>query len=335
MVEAVFEMLWDCRYCGARKLLGLSHRHCPGCGAPQDPNARYFPAESEKVAVQDHEFVGADVVCRYCAAASSRRAHNCGRCGAPLAEGSPAQAQVADQQQAGSASQSHAFAAAPLSEPPRRPLWKVALPIFALLSVAVVVLLLVWKKERAFVVASHSWQRSIRVERLGPVPQSAWCSELPASARDVTRHRERHGSKQVPDGEDCRVHKQDRGDGTFKEERVCTPKLKDEPVFDEKCDFTLVKWATLREETTRGSTANPPPSWPVALLGRGGCAEPGCERQGARSESYTVTFKDQHGESYRCDFAEPVWSRFSEGEHYTGQLRALVGSLDCASLAAR
>ena len=333
MDEPVFEMLWDCRYCGARKLLGLTHRHCPGCGAPQDANARYFPAESEKVAVQNHEFVGADVVCRYCSAASSRRARNCGRCGAPLAEGAPAQ--VADPAQPQPASQSHAFAAAPFSEPPRRPAWKIVLPILALLAVAVVVLLLVWKKDRAFVVASHTWQRRVSVERLGPTRDSAWCSALPANVGDVTRHRQPHGTRQVPDGEDCQTHKKDRGDGTFKEERVCTPRLKDEPVYDDKCDYTIVKWTKLREDKAEGQAVSPAPRWPAVALARSGCSAPGCEREGPHSESYTVVFKDEHGESYRCDFPEATWSSFADGKRYAGKLRALVGSLDCGSLAAR
>jgi len=76
MAEPVYEMVWDCRYCTAKKLLGLTHRHCPNCGAQQDPNARYFPLDHEKVAVQNHEFVGADMQCRYCGGASSKSAHN-------------------------------------------------------------------------------------------------------------------------------------------------------------------------------------------------------------------------------------------------------------------
>ena len=334
MDEPVFEMLWDCRYCGATKLLGLTHRHCPSCGAPQDANARYFPPENEKVAVQDHEFVGADVVCRYCTAASSQRAHNCGRCGAPLAEGASAQTQTAEAGQQ-SGSNAHAFAAAPLSEPPRRPVWKIALPILALVTVAVVVLLVVWKKDRAFVVAAHSWQRKVTVERLGPVRESAWCSELPADARELGRRQERHGSKQVPDGEDCKTHKQDRGDGTFKEERVCTPRFKDEPVYADKCDFTIVKWSKLRDEVAQGSAASPAPHWPAVALANAGCSAPGCEREGPHGQSYTVVFKDNRGESYRCDFPEPAWSGFVDGKRYAGKLRALVGSLDCSSLVAR
>ena len=60
-----YEMLWDCAYCATPKLLGKSHRHCPKCGAPQDPERRYFPADSEKVAVEDHVPVGglAGAVC--------------------------------------------------------------------------------------------------------------------------------------------------------------------------------------------------------------------------------------------------------------------------------
>src|SRR4029078_11427250 len=59
--EAVYEMIWDCKFCGQKKLLGLTHRFCAGCGAPQDPAARYFPPEHENVAVLDHPLRGADV----------------------------------------------------------------------------------------------------------------------------------------------------------------------------------------------------------------------------------------------------------------------------------
>jgi len=325
MAELVYEMVWDCRYCGARKLLGLTHRHCPNCGAPQDPNARYFPADNEKVAVQNHEYVGADTQCRYCGGASSKRAHNCGQCGAPLAEGGPVQPLAAPLLQ-------------PLAAPglvgasPRISPWKVVLPVLALLVVAVLVLLVVWKKEAHFVVASHAWRRTINVERLGPSRESAWCSELPAAASDVSRHRERHGSTKVPDGEDCHAQRHDRGDGTFKEEQVCKPKFKDEPVFDEKCDYVLVKWSQLRQEAAEGQSVSDAPRWPSVTLARAGCAVAGCEREGSRSESYTVVFQDAKGESYRCDLTQSAWTSFAPGKRYAGKVRGLVGSLDCGSL---
>ncbi len=75
--------------------------------------------------------------------------------------------------------------------------------------------------------------------------------------------------------------------------------------------------------------------WPAVTLASSGCRTPGCEREGARSETYTVVFKDQAGESYRCDLAQNAWSSFADGKRYSGKLRALTGSLDCDSLLPR
>jgi len=322
MGELVFEMLWDCRYCGSKKLLGLTHRHCPSCGAAQDPNGRYFPPEHEKVAVQNHEYVGADVVCRYCGAASSKKARNCGQCGAALSEGAPATPR--------------SFLVEPTafggSTPPPRPLWKVLVPSLCLLAVAVVVTLMVWKKDEKLVVASRSWERVIDVERLGPTRESSWCDELPANAAGVTRRREQRGTTQVGDGEDCRVQKQDRGDGTFQETRVCTPKHKSEPAYAEKCEYTRVKWSRQRQERAEG-TAAAAPHWPAVSMAAG-CDAVGCEREGRRTERYTVVLKDAAGETYRCNVTENAWSGYAEGKSYGAKIRAL-GSLDCASLSPR
>ena len=327
MAELVYEMVWDCRYCGAKKLLGLTHRHCPSCGAQQDSNARYFPADHEKVAVQSHEFVGADINCRYCSAPSSRRAHNCGQCGAQLTEGSAVPLQT------GPGSHEMAYAAGPASEPPRRPWWKVALPVVALTGVVVTVLLLVWKKDQRFVVAERTWSRSIAIERLGVVQRSAWCDELPSGAREVSRRREQRRVERVADGEECHQQKQDRGDGTFKEEQVCKPKQQEQAVYADRCEFALTEWARIREVSVEGKP-DAAPHWPLVALTRNGCNTVGCEREGARRESYTVVLKDAQGESYRCNFDEKTWSGFASGSRYSGKLRALVGSLDCSSLRA-
>ena len=299
MAELVYEMVWDCRSCGAPKLLGLTHRHCPSCGAPQDPNTRYFPADHEKVAVQNHEFVGADISCRYCSAPSPRHARYCGQCGATLVEGGAIMPQAAPP------SHEMAYAAGPLSEPPNRPLWKVALPIAALLAVVVTVLLLVWKREQRFVVAELAWARTVTVERLGPARTSAWCDELPADVHPVSRRREQRRSQQAP-GE--------------------------EPVYAEKCTFDVMQWGRAREERTEGRLETSAPRWPSVSLSGANCDSAGCEREGPRSESYTVVFKDAQGEPYRCNFDERAWRGFAPNARYAGKLRAFVGSLDCGSL---
>ncbi|MDB4933727.1 MAG: hypothetical protein JWP87_699 [Labilithrix sp.] len=40
MSEAVYEMFWDCKYCGQKKLLGLTHRFCAGCGKGRSVSSR-------------------------------------------------------------------------------------------------------------------------------------------------------------------------------------------------------------------------------------------------------------------------------------------------------
>ena len=50
-----YEMLWDCPHCDTKKNLGVTHRHCPNCGAPQDASKRYFPSDVSAAL--------ADVVC--------------------------------------------------------------------------------------------------------------------------------------------------------------------------------------------------------------------------------------------------------------------------------
>ncbi|MFZ2308904.1 MAG: hypothetical protein WAW34_16345 [Rhodoferax sp.] len=54
--EIYYEMLWDCAQCNTKGLLGDSHRHCPTCGAAQDPTKRYFPKEGEEVEAKNHKF---------------------------------------------------------------------------------------------------------------------------------------------------------------------------------------------------------------------------------------------------------------------------------------
>ena len=68
-----FEMFWDCKQCGTKKLLGITHRNCPNCGNAQDETNRYFPADGEEIAVTNHQYVGADWDCIYCSTPNSQK----------------------------------------------------------------------------------------------------------------------------------------------------------------------------------------------------------------------------------------------------------------------
>ena len=335
----VYEMMWDCKFCGAKKLLGLTHRHCPNCGAEQDANARYFPPDSERIAVQDHVYVGADIVCHYCSAASSRNARCCGNCGAPLTEGQGAlqrgdQVHAAGVAYAGQTpadiARERSGGAAPPAPTPKKKSHLVLITVLVLGLCGGISMLFLWKKSGAFTVASDEWKRTVTVETFGPMNDSAWCDSMPTGATSVRRHREERSKKQVADGEDCNTRKVDNGDGTFHEKRECTPKFKDEPVYDDKCDYTVDRWHTERIDTAQGtSTANV--NWPASSLTRPGTCV-GCEREGARNETYTVVLQDAKAVSYRCDFAQAKWAAFAVGSQWKGEIRRLVGTLDCDSL---
>lgn len=345
--DRTYEMLWDCRYCGTKKNLGLTHRHCPGCGAAQDADDRYFPSDADKVAVEDHRFVGADVQCPYCSKYSSRAARNCGGCGAPL-EGAQDAARRGDQVGAGpyagesladaereaAARRAAAMGAAP---EPAKPKSRTGLFVGGgcgcLLLVACVAVAagFLMKSESELVVAGHTWSREVQVERYGPVQDDAWCDQLPRGARDVRRSREVRSHDKVPDGQDCRTRRIDNGDGTYRETQECTPRFRNEPVYDDKCRFTIDRWSVGRTERAAGNSLAEAPRWPDVQIARPGeCV--GCEREGGRSESYVVRFTEPDGGEAICDLPQERWAGFPVGSRWKGDVSVLGGVLDCDSL---
>jgi len=318
ITEKTYQMLWDCKYCRQSKNLGLTHRHCPSCGAPQDTTSRYFPPEEEKVAVEDHPFVGADVLCPACGFASSRAAKCCGNCGSPLAS-----------------ARDVGIVQAPVVAPPAPPPAKSKAPLFIVLALILGSLVicggtcafLARKRAGSFEVASARCGRSVAVEHLEQKRESAWCDQVPSDGRVISRHSEQRSTKQIEDGQTCSKSKKDQGNGTYKEVTECKPKYKSEPVNDQKCDYEAPRWTTARTEKANGDTG--PYTWPKVSLASS-------EREGARTETYTVTFTEpKTGKTSTCDFPEAKWSTFKRGGHYDGKMGALTGSIDCDSLVAK
>jgi hypothetical protein len=347
--DQTYEMLWDCRYCGQRKNLGLTHRHCPNCGAPQNAADRYFPSDDEKVAVESHVYVGADLKCPYCERYASRAAKHCGGCGAPLT-GATEAARRQDQLTAGHYAGEAAMdaqrerapanaAAANASAPAKKPRWPLFVGIgcggLLLLVIAFVLVMVFWKREGALEVVGHTWKREIQVERFGPSDESSWCDQVPASAKIVRRTREVRSHEQVPDGEECRTRRVDKGDGTYTERQECTAKYRKEPVYADRCHYMVNKWQVSRTETASGMALTDEPRWPdPKLTNTGQCV--GCEREAKRSESYVVRLLEREkNEEVTCEFDRARWASFAAGSKWTGQLSVIGGIPDCSSLKAR
>ena len=346
----VYEMLWDCKFCGTKKLLGKTHRHCPNCGAAQDPNTRYFPADDEKIAVQDHVYYGADVICPACDTPNSAKAQYCVNCGAALTEAARVKTLASETRAEGERFESSGPRSSPTQEQyeadmrqaaaeeaarasARRNRWLMIGGIAALVVIVVAVLAAVfWTRGTTALVIGHSWERAIDIERYGPQSESAWCDSMPYDAYNVSRRDEIRSYRQVPDGEECSVRRIDNGDGTYREEEECQTRYRDEPVYDDRCYFTVDRWAYSHTVTARGESLREAPSWPATNIARSGTCI-GCEREAGRQERYQVHFQESGSDkTYTCDFDQSKWGSFGLETLWKLEVSALTGQPKCNSL---
>jgi hypothetical protein len=133
----------------------------------------------------------------------------------------------------------------------------------------------------------------------------------------------------VAAGEDCKTVNVDRGDGTFSPRRECTPRYREEPVYDQRCEFTVDRWAESRRATSTGKGNAPPPHWPQLSLRAGDCR--GCEREGRRLGTYKVALLTGD-KRFVCDVSESDWRSFEPGSKWAFKVGVVTGSPDCKSL---
>ncbi|MCA9494662.1 MAG: hypothetical protein KC621_32260 [Myxococcales bacterium] len=337
-----YEMFWDCPSCGTKKLLGKTHRHCPACGTVQDPALRYFPPESEKVAVEDHAFVGVDWVCERCDTPNSNAASHCVNCGDGR-EGKEKDAKRSADVDAGAQKGEHEKPK-PAEPPPPPPSAKPAraaaglgclgLPALVVVGLIVVCAGLFCLFSRSspteVKVTGHEWSRQIAIEKLSTTQDSAWCDSLPKDARAVTRSRKEKGSRKVPDGQTCKTVNEDQGDGTFKTRQDCKTKYRNEPIFEDWCTFSVDRWKEARTEKAGGKSLTPAPSWPKVKVD--GCSRVGCTREGKRTETYTVRFTDADGKAQSCNLAESKWRSMAVGSRWKASKGMVTGGLSCSDL---
>ena len=327
--EIFYEMLWDCSQCNTVGLLGDTHRHCPTCGAAQDPGKRYFPKPGEEQEAKDHEFVGADWRCAYCDSPNTATAAHCTNCGAGQ-DGTKPVAIVVDT----AAAPAPIVAAAPAAPHSKRWLWALALLALVIVSLGI---LFTRTSETIASVSGRTWQREIQIEKFGAVSESAWCDSLPADAYAVTQSREQRSTRRVEDGQVCRDERIDKGDGTFVKHRECTPRYREQPVFDNRCRFQLNRWRSYRS-VKAGSEMAASPMWPSMGPintpgfgpGSGMRSDLGAEREGARRENYVLSLQSG-GKTWTCEVPYPVWTKYQDGANVPIQVR-MTGGVDCSSL---
>jgi hypothetical protein len=313
-------MMWDCKFCGAKKNLGKTHRHCPNCGAAQDPSWRYYPSDDEKIAVEDHQFVGTDVICPACSTPNSAASHNCMQCGAPLEQGQRVQSLVAQEKASDAKFDADDLQArlrqksdASVGRAPQQQAKKGGVPwlpivigVVALILAGGVIFALTYTRSTNVYVTGYEWSREIRVEEYTSVSDSNWCDSMPGDAYSVSRTREERSSRQVPDGEDCRTQRSDNGDGTFSEQQVCTTRYRSEPVYDDMCHYQVDRWIYTRSATAEGDSVDDDIDWPDTNIASF-CSRLGCEREAERIETYTLQLRGSGDANYACPIDFDIW----------------------------
>lgn len=310
-----FQMLWDCPTCGAKALLGVTHRHCPSCGSPQDPEARYFPEPGSEVVAQGHKWVGSDKICRYCGSPNGAASAHCGNCGAALdgaAEAKLVEDPVVVRKPAAVSS----------GAPARRSGGSLVRKVLAgvVLVLVAVLALVLWMRsttDRSVRVVDSRWERRVLLERFGPVQGSGWCDQAPSDGRLQGRTSKVRSHDRIPDGESCSDRRVDQGDGSFRIETDCRTTYREEPVYDDWCTWTVVRWQPAGELLTQGTRAATPVWAAFTSEGTG----MGSRREAGRRESWSVRLREASGKEHVCNFPEASGSRFVEGSTWTIPVR--------------
>lgn len=311
-----FQMSWDCPTCGAKALLGLTHRHCPSCGSPQDPEARYFPEPGSEVVAEGHKWVGSDKICPYCEGPNGAASAHCGSCGAAL-EGA-ASAKLVEDPAVVRKPAAKRFGAMPGSSNPGSMVRKVLLVAgFVIVAFVAVFLWMRSTTDRTVRVVDSRWERRVLLERFGPVRGSGWCDQAPSDGRLEGRRSKVRSHDRVPDGESCSDRRVDQGDGSFRIETDCHTTYREEPVYDDWCTWTVVRWQPAGELLTRGTLAATP-VWAAFTPEGSGL---GARREAGRRESWSVRLREASGKEHVCNFPEASGSRFSEGSSWTIPVR--------------
>lgn len=341
MSDKTYEMLWDCQFCGTEQNLGKTHRFCPTCGAPQNPDSRYYPSDENKIAVEDHKFVGVDVTCPACNQLNSGGSEFCQQCGSPLTEGAKAKTLDEQTKRAGGLFESSGSRDvvkeqydAEMERIGVKPKEKAKnkgsnIKVFAIIGAIIAALIgigvVLNMTESATVVAKdHSWERTISVDEYREFTTMSWRDSRPSgdnmSIDFGSCSRKQRSTNRIPDGETCKTVRKDNGDGTYRESQQCTTKYREEPVYDDWCRWRGNHWEDSYSRVTSGVGFDPEPYYENVSLNCEGQNRLGCERANY-SGRYDVNFTGNENRTYTCNFPQDEWENIAIESVWTIEVR--------------
>ncbi len=324
------EGYWDCPYCGNKAIRG-GQQSCPACGKTRAADTKFYMLDTKHVEDESKVGAGPDWFCPYCDSYNPAAETVCRNCGHEREATDETYFDLRAKREKRAAEERGA-------ETPRAPRKsKKPFLILALIVLAMIVSGIVrsMPHSRSVTITDTGWTREITVQENRLVEESGW--SLPSDAverldeREEIHHYdkvldhyetvEEQKSEQVLDGYDTYVTYEDMGNGYFNEVEHQTPRYRTEyytvtheepvyidvPVYETRYYYTVYRWTDARSETAQGQTD---PEWPRIVYGER-------EREGARSERYTVTYADKKGRESTMECAFDTWSRFTIGGKYT------------------
>lgn len=348
--QETFEMLWDCRMCGTKKLLGKRNRFCPNCGAAQDPEWRYFPAESDMVFIENPVFDGADKICPACSTPNSAKSAFCMQCGADLINAKEASGQAAlDTGFDGAAGvrddlvkkkwEAEQLSIKNANKKQSRilglPTWLFGLLAVILIGGALFAFLSNSRDRVSLTVAGLDWKRTINVEEFAARTSGSWQSGVPSDAYNKSCSSKIKGYNKVPDGQQQVCHNKsvrvacgytytDKKDGSgSRQTKYCTEskqvcgmetRYRDVPYFDTWCSYMVDRWGP-DDPVIASGKAETPPQWPQ--FSSSASQTIGAKREAKRVEDYLVTFaKPDKSTLQYTPKTEPEYTGFQLGKAY-------------------
>jgi hypothetical protein len=283
---------------------------CAGCGATRDEDVTFF-LEDEAPEVTDEALLraaraGADWLCAHCGSSNRPVAPRCATCGAERGDSA---AREVHERPLRPEAPPPAAAARPAPRPSRR-----LLPILLPLGLAVlggIAWLALRITEVPVTVAGFEWERTIEIESLRTVRESAWADEVPSDVRTLSRERAVRRHEQVQVGtQRVKTGVRDLGNGFFEDVYEERPVYEQRPVYAVRVDYEVERWRPERRAEARGSDRSP--RWPGVRLGRN-------EREARRSERLLVLLRGDR--DYRLVVPADRWEAFAPGQALTAVVR--------------
>ncbi len=335
---------WTCPSCGTRN--PGPQKTCQNCGTPQPEDVKFEQAAEEKLIDNADALAqakqGPDIYCFYCGTRNPATAKTCSQCGGNLSEGEARRrGEVLGAHRTGpvkkipcpscgflvhpdvpTCPKCGAAIARPAPEPaaepaPSKPVnrWVgigIALVLLALAGVCA--FLFLGTDELTGRVQTVQWERTINIEQLAPVERETWRDEVPNTAvlgvctQKVYRVQDQpaENAKKI-----CGTpYTVDQGNGYGEAVQDCQFE-----VYADWCSYTVDEWQVTDRVALSGDDFNP--QWPQNI------SMNGTRREGARVESYEITFNaDGDLYTYTADDVES-FNRFQIGSRWILEVNKL------------